>query len=183
MERVKMVLCGVAILSLLFAFGVPVAHGQDFEIDGRAQFNTKIYTHADVEEVKAGGKGYVMLFGNTEDSLCDGAGFSYDIVLIENADQEGVACVLTLLGFLDTCSGEESAVGIIRVDEIPEDSTNYADCFFNGAVDNGQTFSSKGAECDLYDVDENWIGISKNAKFKLKEKNLEDKIKCTMPVF
>jgi hypothetical protein len=178
MAKVKIVLCNVLGFFLLCILSVPAAHAQNFEIDGGAKFKTKIYTNANVEEVKAGGKGYVMLFENGFVSECDGFGFSYDIVLIENADQEGAACILTLLGFLDTCAGEQSAVGTIAVGGIPEETTNYALCFFNGPVDNGQTFSSKGGECDLYDIGDNWIGISKLAKFKLKEKNLEDKIKC-----
>jgi len=182
MERVKIVLCGLAILSFLFAFGVPVAHAQNLDrIMGQAQFKTSIYTHAPVAKVTEGGKGYVMLFENGFASICSVLGFSYDIVLIENPDQVGAACALTLIGFLDTCSGETSAVGFIGVDEIPESSTNYAECFFNGPVTNFQKFSSKGGECDLYDAGDNWIGISKKATMKFKEKNLAKKVKCTMP--
>ena len=180
MERVKMVLSGLAILSLLFAFGVPVAHAQNFEIDGKGQLQTTIYTH-DVQHVKAKGKGYVMLSENGLASECDGLGYSYDIVVIENPDEEGVACDTFLLGYLDTCSGEQSAVATLAVDEIPDGTTNYALCYFNGPVKNGAKFDSKGGECDLYDAGDTWIGISKNAGFKLKEKNLENKIKCTMP--
>ena len=179
METVKTVLCGLAILSLIFAFGVPVAHAQNFEIDGQGQFKATMYTH-DVQLVKAKGKGYVMLFENGELSLCDGLGYSYDILFIENADQEGVGCVIITLGFLDTCSGEASAVGIIRVVD-PEGSGDYALCWFNGPLKDLKTFGSKGGECDLYDLADNWIGISKTAGFKIKQKDLENKIKCTMP--
>ena len=165
---------------MLFAFGVPVAHAQNLDIvEGQAQFKTTIYTHADAMQVKAGGKGYVVLFENGSVSQCDGLGYSYDIALIENPDEVGAACVLTQIGVLDTCSGETSAVGIIDVDEIPEGTTNYAICYFNGPVKNYQNFSSKGGECDLYDAGDIWIGISKNAILKFKEKDLANKIKCT----
>ena len=182
MERVKIVLCGLAILSLLFAFGVPVAHAQNFHLSmGQALFKTSVYTHAPVAKVTGKGKGYVMLFENGFVSVCSLLGFSYDIVLIENPDQVGVACMLTQIGLLDTCGGETSAVGFIILGEIPEGSTNYVECFLNGPITNFQKFSSKGGECDLYDVGDDWIGISKIAMLKFKEKNLAKEIKCTMP--
>lgn len=178
MERVKMVLCGMAILSLLFAFGLPVAHAQDFEIEGQAQFKAKMYTH-DVQLVQAKGKGYVAFVHNPFfDSDCDGLGFDYDVWFIDNPNAVGQDCDLYWLGYIDTCSGEASAVGFIAVED-PEGSGDTALCYFNGPVKNLKTFGSKGGECDLYNGG-NWIGISKTAGFKIKQKDLTKKVKCTL---
>ena len=180
MERVKMVLCGVAILSLLFAFAVPVAHGQagGFDIAGQGKFKVKGYTNAGVQTFSGGGKGLVVLFENAGVSMCDGAGFSYDVVVIDNYDEEGAPCDLIQIGILDTCLGEESAVGFLIVDEIPDGTTNYVECYFNGPVNNLTKFGSKAGYCDLYDAGDNWLGLSKTAKFSVKEKNIDKKVKC-----
>jgi hypothetical protein len=185
MERAKMIFCGVAILSilsLLFAFDVPVARAQDVAGLGQGKVKTVMYTHT-VQQVKAQGTGYVQLIYNESFfSECDGLGYDYDIWVFDNPDEAQQTCQLYWIGYIDTCLGEQSAVGAMGQD-IEDGSGRYAVCYFNGLVKDFKTFSSKGGECDLYDASDNWIGISKNAKLKIKQKNLTKKIKCQGPPY
>jgi hypothetical protein len=183
MKRVNMVLCGMAILSLVFAFGLPVAHSQALDgLEAQVQASLKWVTFVDQQNLGDKGKAPALLFENGGTSECDGAGFSYDLVIIENYDAEGEDCNLVQIGVLDTCEGEESAVADVEVDNTPIDTTNYAFIWATGPVKKFSDFSSKAGESDLFDETDTWIGIAKKAQLKLKEKALDkQKIMCNLP--
>ena len=164
------VVCGVAILSLLCIFSVPMANAQKLEFDGEAKAKGTLVETLTAAKVKAGGKFYVRIAEVARPSTC--GGIQYEISEVEDD------CDLRPLGWVDTCGANETtAWGRLEFEDVPNAGQTII-CFFNGVVGN-KNLNSKGFSCWVDDGGPFNIMLGSKFKFQAKEKNIAKKLDCT----
>ena len=171
MERVKIIWCGVAILSLLCIFSVPMANAQKLEFDGEAKAKGAFFETLTAAKVTAAGKFFVRIEQVARPSTCEGIG--YDISEVEDD------CGLRPLGWIDTCGDDETtAWGRLEFEDVPNTGQTII-CFFNGVVGN-KKLKSKGFSCWVEDGDSSTVMLGSKFKLQAKEKDITKKLDCNL---
>lgn len=188
MRRVGMlfrgVVCGVAILSLLFTFSVPAAHAQmaaDATVQVKIQGNIKVFDGDDKIDTE---KGKVKAPGILRTIGANGfGGFDYDINALDDTGP-GVACGEINVGTLSTRGSDElTALGdylVTSVDfsDLPTDTELFGD--FNAKVkfnkdDELVKAISKGATAEFFDTAAGeTLGYGKKTTITLKKKEFDN---------
>ena len=164
------VVCGVAILSLLCIFSVPMADAQRLQFDGEAKAQGTLVETLTAAKVKAGGKFYVRIVQVAQPSTC--GGIQYEISEVEDD------CDLRPLGWVDTCGANEAtAWGRLEFENVPNDGQTVF-CFFNGVVGD-KKLKSLGASCWVDDGGPFKVMIGSKFKLQTKEKDLSKNLDCT----
>ena len=169
MERGKIIFCGVAILSLLFIFSVPVTHA-DLEMNGKFKVKGNLVHNNPLIQNPGGLSGYIIAqYEGFLSGFCSG-GYGYEVYLITDP----INCFAIYLGWVDTCGGAEAnGVAYVRFYDVPNFG-EVTECYFNGPVEHNKKFKSVGNECDIWTYNPSngdlvsWIGMSQKMKFQLK---------------
>ena len=182
MERVRMIFCGVAILSLLFIFSVPLSHAQ-LQFMGQLKVKGNLVHNHPLVQNPGGLKAYII---SQDEGFATGfctGGNAYEIFYIIDPN----TCANIYLGWVDTCGGAEAnGVAYVRFYDVPNVG-EVTECYFNGPVKANTLFKSLGNECDIWTYDPgtgdlvSWLGMSQKMKFQLKQlsqKKFVKKVPC-----
>jgi len=164
------VVCGVAILSLLCIFSVPMANAQRLEFDGEAKAKGSFVETLTAAKVKVGGKFFVRIVEVARPSTC--GGIQYEISEVQDD------CDLRPLGWVDTCGANEAtAWGYLEFGDVPNAGQTVF-CFFNGVVGD-KKLKSLGFSCWVDDGGPFNIMLGSKFKLQAKEKDITKKLDCT----
>jgi len=179
MKRGKIIWCGVIFLALFCFSSVSKVNAQNIDnvvMAGKLKVVASIRGGSELLETKKAGEKVFVKFESNGPNDC--GGYDYSVIVLEDTGT-GNQCARNIVGFVDTCDDERTALGFFS---LPGDAENFpgtgliAFCNFIAEVTD-KKIRSTGAYCNISMTSAPFDDVGYSSKVSLKGKAKDPK--CT----